>query len=49
MPMQRFQMKALLAEQEKAHPTLFANLLAAMKPLMTLQDAAPREESEAGA
>jgi len=32
-PMQRFQMKALLAEQEKAHPGLFASLLAAMRPL----------------
>jgi tRNA 2-thiocytidine biosynthesis protein TtcA len=34
MPMQRFQMKQLLAEQEKAHPSLFANLLSAMRPLM---------------
>jgi len=37
MPMQRFQMKGLLAEQEKQHPQLFANLLAAMRPLMALQ------------
>jgi tRNA 2-thiocytidine biosynthesis protein TtcA len=34
MPKQRFQMKALLAEQEKQHAPLFANLLAAMRPLM---------------
>jgi len=27
-------MKALLAEQERQHPRLFANLLAAMRPLM---------------
>jgi len=37
MPMQRFQMKGLLAEQEKLHPKLFASLLTAMKPLMALQ------------
>ena len=37
MPMQRFQMKGLLAEQEKQHPQLFANLLATMRPLMALQ------------
>jgi tRNA 2-thiocytidine biosynthesis protein TtcA len=37
MPMQRFQMKGLLAEQEKQHPQLFANLLAAMRPLMAQQ------------
>ena len=37
MPMQRFQMKALLAEQEKRHPKLLASLLTAMKPLMALQ------------
>ncbi len=37
MPMQRFQMKHLLAEQEKQHPQLFANLLSTMRPLMTLQ------------
>lgn len=33
-PMQRYQMKLLLAEQERQHPTLFANLLTAMRPLM---------------
>ena len=36
-PMQRYQMKALLAEQEKLHSKLFASLLTAMKPLMALQ------------
>lgn len=35
LPMQRFRMKTLLAEQEKAHPHLFANLLSAMRPLMS--------------
>ena len=39
VPMQRYQMKALLAEQEKLHANLFANLLTAMKPLMALQRA----------
>jgi tRNA 2-thiocytidine biosynthesis protein TtcA len=39
MPMQRLRMKGLLAEQEKEHPQLFANLLAAMRPLMSLQTA----------
>jgi tRNA 2-thiocytidine biosynthesis protein TtcA len=34
MPMQRYQMKNLLAEQEKLHPRLFASLLTAMKPIM---------------
>jgi tRNA 2-thiocytidine biosynthesis protein TtcA len=34
MPMQRQRMKALLAEQERLHPRLFANLLTAMRPLM---------------
>ena len=34
MPMQRFQMKQLLAAQEKEHHSLFANLLTAMRPLM---------------
>lgn len=43
MPMQRFQMKQLLAAQEQAHPKLFASLLTAMKPLMALQTA---EENE---
>lgn len=37
MPMQRYQMKNLLAEQEKLHSNLFANLLTTMKPLMALQ------------
>ena len=43
MPMQRMHMKQLLAEQEKQHPGLFANLLTAMKPLMALQG--PEAES----
>jgi Predicted ATPase of the PP-loop superfamily implicated in cell cycle control len=34
MPMQRQQMKLMLAEQEKSHPKLFASLLTAMRPLM---------------
>lgn len=34
MPMQRYQMKNLLAEQEKLNNTLFASLLTAMKPIM---------------
>jgi tRNA 2-thiocytidine biosynthesis protein TtcA len=34
MPMQRYQMKQLLAEQERLHPNLFANLLTTMRPLM---------------
>ncbi len=34
MPMQRFQMKQLLAQQEQAHPSVFASLLTAMRPLM---------------
>lgn len=34
MPRQRQEMKAWLAAQEKRHPSLFANLLAAMRPLM---------------
>jgi tRNA 2-thiocytidine biosynthesis protein TtcA len=33
-PMQRYQMKLLLAEQEKQHSSLFANLLTAMRPIM---------------
>ncbi len=33
-PMQRYQMKLMLAEQERRHPNLFANLLTAMRPLM---------------
>jgi tRNA 2-thiocytidine biosynthesis protein TtcA len=32
--MQRYQMKQLLATQEQAHPSLFANLLTAMRPLL---------------
>jgi tRNA 2-thiocytidine biosynthesis protein TtcA len=46
MPMQRYQMKALLAEQEKQHPQLFANLLATMRPLMALQTAEPDHEGD---
>ncbi len=46
MPMQRFQMKQLLAEQEKAHPKLFASLLTAMKPLMVLQSDSPPPSGE---
>jgi len=42
-PMQRQQMKLLLAEQEKQHPTLFSNLLNAMRPL--LEKAATHDES----
>ena len=34
MPMQRHQMKQLLAEQERQHDTLFSSLLTAMRPLM---------------
>jgi tRNA 2-thiocytidine biosynthesis protein TtcA len=34
MPMQRWQMKQMLAEQESKHPALFASLLTAMRPLM---------------
>lgn len=33
-PTQRVHMKSLLAREERAHPRLFANLLAAMRPLM---------------
>ncbi len=33
-PMQRYQMKQLLADQEKLHPKLFASMLTAMKPLL---------------
>jgi tRNA 2-thiocytidine biosynthesis protein TtcA len=33
-PTQRAHMKALLAREEDVHPRLFANLLAAMRPLM---------------
>jgi tRNA 2-thiocytidine biosynthesis protein TtcA len=33
-PMQRFQMKQLLALQEKDHPKIFANLRTALRPLM---------------
>ena len=39
MPMQRYQIKNLLAEQEKQHKQLFSNLLTAMRPLMALQTA----------
>lgn len=34
MPMQRQRMKMLLAEEERRHPRLFANLRTAMRPLM---------------
>jgi tRNA 2-thiocytidine biosynthesis protein TtcA len=34
LPMQRQQMKLLLADQEKQHTNLFANLLTAMRPIM---------------
>ncbi|MDW8323708.1 MAG: ATP-binding protein [Burkholderiales bacterium] len=36
-PQQRWRMKRLLAELEREHPRLFANLLTAMRPLMALQ------------
>lgn len=41
MPMQRYQMKALLAEQEKLHPNLFASLLTAMRPLIAARGEEP--------
>jgi tRNA 2-thiocytidine biosynthesis protein TtcA len=47
MPMQRFQMKGLLADQEKQHPQLFANLLATMRPLMALQTDSPSDKGAA--
>ncbi len=34
VPQQRMRMKRLLAELEREHPRLFANLLSAMRPLM---------------
>lgn len=34
LPMQRQNMKLMLAEQEKHHPKLFASLLTALRPLM---------------
>lgn len=34
-PTQRGHMKSLLAREERAHPRLFANLLSAMRPLMS--------------
>lgn len=47
MPMQRYQMKGLLAEQEKQHPKLFASLLTAMRPLMQAREGAePVQEDE---
>ena len=46
MPMQRYQMKSLLAEQEKLHAKLFANLLTTMKPLMALQTTPPPPPGE---
>jgi hypothetical protein len=39
-------MKGLLAEQEKQHPQLFANLLAAMRPLMAQQADGPPPSGE---
>ena len=47
MPMQRQRMKALLAEQERQHPSLFANLLAAMRPLMRGETTEPGVSVEA--
>lgn len=41
LPMQRYQMKHLLAAQEQQHPKLFASLLSALRPLMR-----PRSETE---
>lgn len=49
MPMQRYQMKALLAEQEKLHPRLFASLLTTMKPLMALQGPEAGEQGDSSA
>jgi len=46
MPMQRFQMKGLLAQQEQLHPRLFASLLTAMRPLMALQTDSPAPSGE---
>jgi tRNA(Ile)-lysidine synthase TilS/MesJ len=37
-PTQREHMKSLLAREERGHPTLFANLLSAMRPLMGGKD-----------
>ncbi|MDD5366698.1 MAG: ATP-binding protein [Gallionellaceae bacterium] len=42
MPMQRQQMKLLLAEQERQHGNLFGNLLTAMRPLMGEPEAPAR-------
>jgi tRNA 2-thiocytidine biosynthesis protein TtcA len=46
MPMQRHQMKNLLADQEKQHPRLFASLLTTMKPLMAPPEAVAGEERD---
>lgn len=43
-PMQRYQMKQLLADQEKLHPKLFASMLTAMKPLLTDDALDPTDE-----
>lgn len=43
-PTQRAHMKTLLAREERSHPTLFANLLTAMRPLMS--DSATREDTQ---
>jgi tRNA 2-thiocytidine biosynthesis protein TtcA len=49
MPMQRYQMKQLLATQEQLHPSLFANLLSAMRPLLgTPPETPPPGNSGAG-
>lgn len=45
MPMQRFQMKNLLAEQEKLHSKVFSSLLTAMRPLMQGPLSVPEEAS----
>ena len=42
MPMQRQQMKLLLAEQERQHDNLFSNLLTAMRPLLGEPEAQAR-------
>lgn len=45
-PMQRYQMKQLLAGQEQAHNKLFASLLTALKPLMRGETGQPAPESD---
>ena len=46
VPTQRVHMKALLAAEEQLHPRLFQSLLAAMKPLMTVES--PERRAPAG-